>query len=346
MGKGRGKLSKLLSKQISNVKVNQKNKLKLKNKELHYSNNAKKLQHELRKVENFDENTYDESKVFIPFDKLDRLIIVGDGDFSYSVCIIRKNLIKPDNLITTSYDSLEDLQTKYGNQLIDDNISFLKNSGVKVYHGIDATKLSETLGISLGNKRSGSGAGKSIEKLGGLRINNILFNFPHSGESIPDLNRNVLVHQKLMFNFFKSCEELYHILEQQKEWTNYKESVEDTETDELTYFQNIGKSDNLPVDKNIITVTLFEGEPYDSWKIKKIARDSIGYAVQRSGKLEWRFFDGYDHKLTTRLGKTSKPTKSRVARIFKFEKFHPSEKQKIALDKKRKRNGDYSDDSD
>lgn len=356
MGKGRGKLSNLLSKQLNNEKLSQNKKLKAQNKELHYSNNAKKLQREKRKETESNNDTYNESKVFVPFNKSDRLLIVGDGDFSYSVSILNKKLVKPENLITTSYDSLNDLRAKYGDELIDANIEKLTELGVRVYHEIDATNLSGTLGISLGNKRTGSGAGKSIEKLGGLRINNIIFNFPHIGNSIKNVDRNVFMHQKLMFSFFKSCEEFYRILDQQKEWTNYKEkNIEeekeddddvDDNIDEATFFKNVSMSKNLPEDKNVVTVTLFEGEPYDLWKIKKIANDSISYAVQRSGKFEWKFFDGYNHKRTAGLGETNKVSKSRAARIFKFEKFHPSEKQKLAREKRRKRNGDYNSDDD
>lgn len=352
-GGGRGRLSNLLSKQIHADKQAKLKKQKSENKELHYSKNAKKLQNKIRREQTDPSDVYDERKVFVPFAKTDRVLVVGDGDFSYSLCVIHKGLVKPKNLIATSYDTLEELKEKYGAAVVEENVGKLNDAGVMVHHGIDATKLCESLGMSLGNKRVGSGAGKSMKALGGLRINNIVFNFPHLGSSIKNVERNVLMHQKFMFAFFKSCEEFYRVLDQQKEWTNYKEPAggddEDEDggeiVDEAAYFRELmNRKKSAPEDKNVITVTLFEGEPYDSWKIKRTARDAIAYCVQRSGRFEWPFFEGYEHKRTAGLGETNKVSRTRAAKIYKFERFQLSERQALAKEKKKQlRNGEDGD---
>ena len=340
MARGKGRLSDALVKQQSQTKHNVSLKRKMENRDIHYSKDSKKKKFEKKEIpKNVEElPPVDERKVFIPFQYNDRILIIGDGDFSYSLSVIKLNLIKSANLITTSFDSYEELIEKYGKELIDNNLNELKELGVtKIYHNIDGCKLSESLGISVGNKRVGNKSGKTIEILGGLTVNNIIFNFPHVGQHIKDVNRNIIKNQQLVANFMKSCIEFYSILKKQRdatgivdekkdfnrynkdEYEEYGEDVGENETDGNST-KPILNNNNLN-DTEVITITLFEGEPYDSWKIKKIAKDSIKYSVQRSGVLEWRFYKDYHHRRTAGLGETNKQSQTRRARIYKFEKF-------------------------
>lgn len=349
MARGKGNLSNALAKH-QHESIQKKIKLqKLKNKNLHYPTNGKKPNFKSKQQPSPSPSSplelppLNKNKTFIPFNENDRILIVGDGDFSYSLSIIEQKLIKPEKVIITSFDSLNMLYDKYGNELIDSNIAKLKNLGVlRIYHEIDGTKLNESLNLSIGNKKSGNGSGKSIEVLGGLKINNIVFNFPHIGKHIKDVTRNIAKNQELLFQFFKSCKEFYQLLKHQRD--NFKgDSIEEkletkkggkdaedddqfADIDDLSSgyygFSNKnrgGDDDDDDIEK--VTITLFDGEPYDSWKVKKIARDSIGYSVERSGKFEWRYFAGYQHRRTAGLGSTNKLASSRNARIYKFERF-------------------------
>lgn len=364
-GKGKGALANALARQQNEERQRKIKKQKLDNKEKHYPEKGKsgnKNKNKQKPIDNFDpmedEKPIDEKNVFIPFNKKDRILIIGDGDFSYTISIVSKGLIKPKKVIATSFDTFEELIEKYGNNTIEENLEKLKKLGVeKIYHGIDGTKLCESFGISKNSKkskRSGDGSGKSIEVFGGLIINNILFNFPHIGKHISDVERNILKNQEMVNDFFKSCTELFAVLRRQRESRGgvlgYKEDDKDNsddgdneeeEIDEYGYFSNLKKTEREIRDEDCITITLFSGEPYDSWKIKKLARDSIGYSVQRSGKLEWKFFDGYTHRRTAGVGETNKKFSLREARIYKFEKFKSSSK----VGKKRKRGNDEDSDS-
>lgn len=346
--KRRGALASALARHQSEEQRRKIKQQKLLNKEIHYPGNKKKTKTkivaDLKEDKGAIEPTVlDEKDVFVPFHKKDRILIIGDGDFSYTLSIVKKKLINPKNVITTSYDTLEELQSKYGD-VVDEHLKELSALGVaRVYHGIDGTRLAETLGVSIKKKRQGDGSGKSIEVLGGLCVNNIIFNFPHVGKHIKDVERNVLKNQELLAGFFKSCGELYTILRKQRELrtgAGYKAVDRDEAEDEEEDEEDDGKTPTR--DSEVITVTLFTGEPYDSWKIKRVAREQIGYSVQRSGRLEWRFFDGYCHRRTAGLGDTNKRASTREARIYKFEKFDAARHGKS---RKRKR-GVYDDDDD
>lgn len=113
------------------------------------------------------------------------------------------------------------------------------------------------------------------------KFDSIIFNFPHCGNSIKDQHRNVLQHQKLMIAFFESAKRL------------------------------------IKPKGGRIVVTLFEGEPYISWNIKKLAQ-SKDLKTLISNEFKWHAFPGYSHRLTAKEGNTSKPQASRPSRIYIF----------------------------
>lgn len=366
--KGKGALASALARHQSEQQQRKTKLQKLNNKEIHYPGNKKKPKSKTvpadaskKDEEAASETPLDEKKVLVPFDKKDRILIVGDGDFSYTLSIVKKKLIKAKNVIATSFDTLDELHSKYPDT-VDATLQELRELGVtKVYHGIDGTRLAETLGVNIRSKRQGDGSGKSIEVLGGLTVNSIIFNFPHIGKHISDVERNIIKNQELLSRFFGSCREFFSILRRQRELrtrSGYKaleqddqdkdkDSDEDEDEDgdgdaHGAYFSALGKKQQ-PRDSDVITVTVFSGEPYDSWKIKKLARDSIGYSVQRSGRLEWRYYDGYSHRRTAGAGSTNKRASTRDARIYKFEKWDAAAHART----KKRRRGDASDtDSD
>lgn len=191
-----------------------------------------------------------------PFSDYDRVLLVGEGDFSFAkALILKKDTL---NILATVFDSAEEVKEKYPNSA--ETLEFLDQHGVTVAFEIDATKLS------------------SYKQIQDFSPTKIVFNFPHLGNSVSDVDRNINQHQKLLLAFFTQCQTL--------------------------------KSD--------VVLTLFTGEPYDSWEFKKLGR-AANYVVQRSQAFISSVWEGYSHQLTRKGGaRTSVPQKDRSARMYLF----------------------------
>ncbi|CUM51381.1 uncharacterized protein AC631_02245 [Debaryomyces fabryi] len=252
-----------------------------------------------------------------PFNIDDKLLLVGEGDFSFAVSIIKENFIAPGNLIATSFDSKDELIQKYPN--VEDNLNFLIEEGVQVLHSIDATDLVSSLKLN----HSGKNKKKVKSRLfsDNKNLDYIMFNFPHTGKGIKDVDRNIVDHQKLVLNYFKSCREVFKLVNN------------DMENDFAGY-----ASSAVNENKGKIILTLFEGEPYNSWNIKILGR-SENYKVERSGKFSWQMFPDYHHRRTNSVRDTTKPAAERDARIYIFEQFTKKEE-----DDKKKRAADSDSD--
>jgi 25S rRNA (uracil2634-N3)-methyltransferase len=100
---------------------------------------------------------------------------------------------------------------------------------------------------------------KAIRKLG--LFDRIIFNFPHTGGKSTDVNRQVRYNQELLSEFFKSTVGL------------------------------------LKNEEASILVTLFEGQPYELWNIRDLARHS-GLLVKRSFAFRAEAYPGYKHART------------------------------------------------
>eukprot|EP00802_Teleaulax_amphioxeia_P005908 Tamp_05912.p1 GENE.Tamp_05912~~Tamp_05912.p1 ORF type:complete len:437 (+),score=53.14 Tamp_05912:264-1574(+) len=72
-----------------------------------------------------------------------RMLIVGDGDFSFARALAKVSG-SPSDLIATSLDSRESLLAKYGRQA-GNNVQWLAAQGCRVEHGVDATSLALSL---------------------------------------------------------------------------------------------------------------------------------------------------------------------------------------------------------
>lgn len=231
-------------------------------------------------------------KGLIPFEYDNTLLLVGEGDFSFAVSIIKQNYINPQNLIATSYDSLSELKSKYPD--VDEKLSFLESEGVKVIHEVDANKLVSSLRLDTKKGRA------ATPFKPGKYLNYIMFNFPHTGRGMKDVDRNIMDHQKLVVNYFKSCKDIFKIV------------------------NDLSKSDtagyNLDNSKGKILMSLFEGEPYKSWGVKILAKTE-NYKVEKSGRFDWEQFPEYHHKRTNGVRDTTKPAAERDARIYIFDEF-------------------------
>lgn len=263
---------------------------KLKKKREHQLASQKNFAAQKKKSINGGGKAQSNQKGFVPFDTENTVLLVGEGDFSFAVSVVKNNHILPSNLVATSYDRRDVATEKYTTAT--NNLEYLESRGVKVLFEIDATKLPQTLGLS-------SKKNKLTLFAANQKLNVILFNFPHTGKGIKDMDRNVRDHQKLVLQYFQSCNQLFPMVNER--------SLD-------AAFSGYSKAN----DERIVLST-FEGEPYLSWGIKAIAR-SEEWKVQRSGRFDWDLFPEYHHRRTNSMKDTTKEASVRDARIYVFER--------------------------
>ncbi|KAG6414362.1 hypothetical protein SASPL_127084 [Salvia splendens] len=119
-----------------------------------------------------------------------RILLVGEGNFSFSACLALEFRSAP-NIIATSLDSQAFLKKHYNKSI--DNIEELKRRGSKVMHGINATTMAKH------------------QLLGDLRFDRIVFNFPYVGlNTIKKLPRQsqLALHQELVRQFLENARQM------------------------------------------------------------------------------------------------------------------------------------------
>ncbi|KAH7051312.1 hypothetical protein B0J12DRAFT_83393 [Macrophomina phaseolina] len=263
----------------------------------------------------------------IPFDPNERILLVGDGDFSFARSIVEHHGCA--DVLATSYDDRDTLLQKYPQAAA--NIAYLEAEGQRVAFGVDATKLGACKEV----KKGGMGDGLVEEReAGGGRSggwDRIIFNFPHVGGKSTDVNRQVRYNQELLVSFFTSA--LPHL--------------------------SPHPAPASPVSAHpTILVTLFEGEPYTLWNIKDLARH-VGLRVQRSFRFRADAYPGYKHARTLGNVEGERGGKwrgeEREARTFIFEAGDAAAGKAngrngadgaAAAGKKRKKGGDESESDD
>ncbi|KNG50499.1 hypothetical protein TW65_02174 [Stemphylium lycopersici] len=257
----------------------------------------------------------------IPFGEYDHILLVGEGDFSFTRSLAIEHGCA--NVTGTSYDSLSDVTAKYptfagiASELAD------LTPPVPLHHSIDATKVSSYKHLRCrrdddDDAHKGGDADGEGEKEG---WDIVTFMFPHTGGLSTDVNRQVRANQALLVNFFKSCldtptpKRRLQILQNQK--NNDKKKTDSTNTPPTPHqpikpFLRMGGK---------IIVTLFEGEPYTLWNIKDLARHT-GLKVIESWKFDWEQYPGYHHVRTLGAleGGGAWKGEDRVARMYVFEK--------------------------
>lgn len=104
-------------------------------------------------------------------------MLVGEGNFSFTSSLLKRMraLNKKYNILATSFDSREQLLSKYPETLGLIN-EMLKDANVAIRHDIDATNLAKS-GISCCGKYT-----------------DIVFNFPHLGREDCNAHSSMLAH--------------------------------------------------------------------------------------------------------------------------------------------------------
>lgn len=263
-----------------------------------------------------------QKKSFIPFDSDDSVLLVGEGDFTFARSLVTQGHVSPENLIATSFDTYRELINKY--PAVQAVLNVLKEQGVVVLHGVDCTKLAATLNLNKKHKISLFSPPR--------RLNIIMFNFPHTGRGMKDVDRNIRDHQKLVLAYFKNCKEVFDI-------ENHNNTSNQQDFSGYNYITNSEAS------KQKIILSLFDGEPYISWGVKALAR-SVGYCVERSGAMDWAAHEGYHHMCTNGIRETTKPAVERDARIYVFDKSTRKEYEKLNKKTRKMTRDGYGSESD
>ncbi|KAH9049493.1 hypothetical protein EDB84DRAFT_1453049 [Lactarius hengduanensis] len=120
----------------------------------------------------------------IPFKSSDKILLIGEGDFSFVVAMSQHpppplEYLVPANITATCCYSKYSEAQQY--------VRVLRESGAQVLFGVDATKLEKTSALK----------GKTFDR--------IVWNFPHAGNGITDQDRNILSNQVLILGFLRSA---------------------------------------------------------------------------------------------------------------------------------------------
>ena len=131
----------------------------------------------------------------IPFSPHDRILLVGEGDFSFSASLLQDHDCK--SLLATCFDDHSIVREKYPQAAA--NIDAIEaEETCKVLYGVDATKLGKPGPVK------GSG-GKALKK---VNFDKVVFNFPHVGGLTKDVDRQVRHNQELLSGFLNAAKSL------------------------------------------------------------------------------------------------------------------------------------------
>lgn len=104
--------------------------------------------------------------IIIPFKATDRILLVGEGNFSFTRALISEpptalQYLPPSNVVATAYDTEAECFEKYPEAR--SIVNELRAKGVEILFGVDATKL------------------ESSSFLRNHKFDKIVWNFPHAG---------------------------------------------------------------------------------------------------------------------------------------------------------------------
>jgi 25S rRNA (uracil2634-N3)-methyltransferase len=106
----------------------------------------------------------------IPFNPTDKILLIGEGNFSFAYALVVHpplpdlQHLPPENVFATAYDTQEECLEKYPEAR--QTIQVLREKGVHVLFGVDATKLEKCAALK----------GRTFDK--------VVWNFPHAGDLV------------------------------------------------------------------------------------------------------------------------------------------------------------------
>ncbi|CAO0797056.1 unnamed protein product [Mucor circinelloides] len=226
-----------------------------------YSDNIEKAKK--NQVKPKKSNTVERVRVRPQYSSKDKILLVGEGNFSFARSLCENYLDEgAENLTATCFDSEKVLYEKYGDEA-KDNISFVREFGGTVLFEVDGTDMP-----------------KEVKK---NRYTKIVFNFPHAGLGIKDQDRNIIANQKLLNGFFDAAEPL----------------LTTAAKDEIP----ANKSESRQVEESVVPdgeihVTLKTCTPYNLWGVKSLVKAKGVLAVRGTAPFFTDDFPGYEHRRT------------------------------------------------
>ncbi|KAJ1930250.1 hypothetical protein IWQ60_000494 [Tieghemiomyces parasiticus] len=185
-----------------------------------------------------------------PYSFGDRILAIGEGNFSFTRAVAQV-LEVGCGITATSYDDEAVVHEKYADAA--DHIRDLQERAATVMYGVDGTAL------------------EKCKALRGQRFTHIVFNFPHTGSGIKDMNVNVLGNQKLILGFLTSAVSF------------------------LTDPERFPDTDLVPGQIHLATKT---GMPYDLWRVRDVAHNTGQLVCTKCDLFYPDHFPGYEHRRT------------------------------------------------
>ncbi|KAI7743809.1 hypothetical protein M8C21_027938 [Ambrosia artemisiifolia] len=117
-----------------------------------------------------------------------KILLVGEGDFSFSLCLARA-FGSARNIVATTVDTHQELVKKYSNVV--ENVRELQDRGSVVLYGVDATAMSRHFFLTT------------------QRFHRIVYNFPHVGFHFPEGNGcQIKLNKQLVKGFLRNAKTL------------------------------------------------------------------------------------------------------------------------------------------
>ncbi|CAH1429546.1 unnamed protein product [Lactuca virosa] len=117
-----------------------------------------------------------------------KILLVGEGDFSFSLCLARA-FGSARNIVATTVDTHQELAKKYSNAI--ENLIELQQRGCVVVCGVDATTMSHHFFLTT------------------QRFHRIVYNFPHVGFAFPEGNGcQIMLNKELVKGFLMNAKVL------------------------------------------------------------------------------------------------------------------------------------------
>ncbi|KAF3638557.1 putative fructose-bisphosphate aldolase, cytoplasmic isozyme 1-like [Capsicum annuum] len=136
-------------------------------------------------------NEEDEEKIIQYYSSFHLILLVGDGDFSFSLCLAN-SFGSASNIVASSLQSHEEVIKMYKNGK--SNLEKLKALGGTVLHGVDATKM------------------QHHSDLRNRKFDRIIYNFPHAGFHGSEENNHLIqMHKNLVGRFFGSAKKMLRV---------------------------------------------------------------------------------------------------------------------------------------
>ncbi|KAF7307243.1 DUF2431 domain-containing protein [Mycena indigotica] len=253
MAKSKKPLKAALQSQQSRLRLKEKEKAAALSAELVSKKNGKGKGKEIAK-----DTT---SRPTIPFLETDRILLIGEGNFSFALALVRNPpAIAPElqhlpskNVTATAYDTEEECYEKYPEAV--EIVAQLRESGAEVLFAVDATQLNKV------------GAFK------GRRWDKIVWNFPHAGKGIADQDRNILSNQLLILSFLRSASGflVQGPIPAVNTSRKRKTASEEDEDDEV----QSSAMEAPPVtstERGRVLITLRNVVPYTQWDVPRLAK--------------------------------------------------------------------------